>query len=491
MSKEEFLKAAQETPFFPNTSKSYLDKTINDLTNNLGYTQEECIEIYKKNPEAMLYSSQFIIGNANNTMKLLNIENTEEFREMTSTNPFLINFKELETSIKNIREFLDTDDETVKKMIKAQPFLGTMKLEHLKSNFYNFKNHINVTRERMSEIAIMSPITLTVPFDLNKKKYENISKTLNILPETFYKKANVLPAMYRINTKKIEKYIDYVSKLFNYSRQEAINYIAQNLNILSYKFSNIVNRSEKNYEILNNTLNINFNSYLDMVEENAWILGHQPDFIKKTIKDVKKYFNVDKETLAIMLKKNPQMVTSFINNIDKNADKVSGYFNINKETFKKLCIIEPKLATRFITLHQSDIPYNATVLEMSEKDFIKLGLENPTLLIENYETIYDIKERVDFSGTINQEEMNLANPAINDEKSFFEETLACAIASALGLSIKNKKISIPEMFSQCKKAFVELKVPKHILSERFGEFAKEFIKNNNLENRCKILVKKI
>ena len=39
-------------------------------------------------------------------------------------------------------------------------------------------------------------------FDMFKKKYEDIANILGILPETYFNKANSLPAMYRISIQK-------------------------------------------------------------------------------------------------------------------------------------------------------------------------------------------------------------------------------------------------------------------------------------------------
>ena len=393
MSKEEFLKLAQTSSFFSNTSGSYLKNGTNNLVKTWGFTEEECVDLYKRNPDAMMHSCNWLISRANDTMKKLNIKDIEDFKALVKANPALLTFDNLEESIRDIAEFLDTEENNVKRMIKSQPYLATMKLSHIKKNFYAMKDHVKVDRNKMVEIAVMAPITLAIPFDMSKKKYEGISRTIGVLPETFYNKANALPAIYRVSTQKLEKFIDFVSKTLGYTREDAADYIGRNINILSYNYKNIVDRTQKNYERLNQELNVDYDTYLYMLEENAWIMGQKPDDISKNIKDVKEYFNVDKKTQARMFEDNPQLITYYKENFDRDITDASNYFKIDKEEYKQMCVIEPLLATRPIKHHKNDFSENAKIMGMSEKEFIELGKKHPEILAYDSEQIAEIKEK--------------------------------------------------------------------------------------------------
>ena len=391
MSQEEFLKLAQKHSFFSKTSGLYLKLCREDLIKNLGFTEEECIDLYKRNPVSMMRSSKWLIDKAKDTMKKLNIEKLEDFRELVKNNPNLLTFEYLEDSIKNIAEFLDTERDNVIKMIKSQPYLGTIKMEHFKNNFYAMKNHINVNREKMVEIATMAPATVAIPFDINKDKYEKISKNIGVSPEVFYIHANTLPAIYRITLSKLEKYIDFIMKKFGYTHDEAANYIGKNINILSYKFKNAVERSESNFKVLNQELGIDYETYLYLLEENAWIMGHKEDFIRKNVKDIREYFNVDEKTQKRMFEDNPQLITYFVENVDNDIIGASEYFKINKEEYKQMCIIEPLLATRPIKHHQTDVPENAKIVGISTDDFIELGRKEPKYLAYTPDQILELE----------------------------------------------------------------------------------------------------
>lgn len=392
MPKEEFLKMTQKTPFFHNTSIAYLKLQTDNLIKTLGFTEKECIEMYKKNPAAMIHSSYTMIARANTAMKALDIDKIEDLRNLLKNNPKILTFDYLEDSIKNISEFLDTEEKNVKMMIKTQPYIATMKLSHIKKNFYAMKDHVKVDRNKMVEIAVMAPITLAIPFDMSKKKYEDISRTVGVLPETFYNKANALPALYRVSMQKLEKFIDFVSKTLDYTREEAADYIGKNLNILSYNYKNIVDRTQTNFERLNKELGVDYDTYLYMLEENAWIMGQKPDDISKNIKDVKEYFNVDKKTQVRMFEDNPQLITYYKENFDRDITDASNYFKIDKEEYKQMCVIEPLLATRPIKHHISDIPENAKIMGMTEKEFIELGKKHPEYLAYDSEQIAELKE---------------------------------------------------------------------------------------------------
>ena len=394
MSKEEFLKLAQTVPFFPRTFCNYLKNNTNILVENLGFTEKECIDLYKRNPALMVRSGNNLVEKAKSIIGKLNIENNEDFRAIVKSNPSLYTFDYLDDSIQNIAKFLDTEEDNVKKMIKSQPYLATTKINHIKRNFFAMKDYLKVERDKMVEIAIMAPVTIALPFDMCKKKYEDIANILGILPETYFNKANSLPAMYRISIQKLEKYIDFIMTKLSYTREEAINYIAKNLNVLSYKYTNMVSRSDANYEILNKELNINYETFLDLLEKNAWIMGHKEEFIDKHIKDVRAYFDIDKKTEVRMFEDNPQLITYFVENIDRDITDASEYFKIDKEEYKQMCITEPLLATRPLKHHLVDIRENAKIMGMTEKEFIEFGRKNPEFLAYDSEQIAELKEKM-------------------------------------------------------------------------------------------------
>lgn len=393
MSKEDFIKLNQKYSFFQNTSVAYLKLQTINLMKELGFTEEECIKLYKKNPEAMFKSSSELIERANNTIKTLDLKKLEDFRTLVKTNANLLTFDELKNSIKNISEFLNTEEDNVKMMIKTQPYIATMKFDHLKNNFYAMKDHINVDRNKMVEIAIMAPVTIAIPFDMSKKKYEDIAKILGVFPETFYNRANSITALYRMTLPKLEKYIDFVSTKFNYTREDAAKYIGKHLNILSYKYNNIIERCENNYEILNQQLDIDYDTFIYMLEENPWILGHKENYIKKQIKDIKEYFNIDEETQKMMYENNPQLATYSIEEFDRDITEASNYFKIDKEEYKQMCVIEPLLATRPIKHHMTDTPENAKIMGITEKEFIEFGRKHPEYLAYDPEQIVELKKQ--------------------------------------------------------------------------------------------------
>ena len=58
-----------------------------------------------------------------------------------------------------------------------------------------------------------------------------------------------------------------------------------------------------------------------------------------------------------------------------------------------MCIIEPLLATKPIKHHMADLPENAKIMNMSEKEFIELRKKHPEILAYNSEQIAELKEK--------------------------------------------------------------------------------------------------
>ena len=490
MSKEDFLKMCQGTPVLQHTSQNLLKKDIQKVSNYLGFEEKECFDLYKRNPGAMIRPHTWIIKNADNNMKILNIKDMEEFRNILKGNSEMLTCENLESVITDIAEFLNTSEDNVKKMIKTQPHLATMKFEHIQKNFDSMKEYFNVDRNKMTEIAVIAPITIKDASENNKRKYEEVAKTLKMPVETFIHKGNQLPAIYRTGPAKLYRIVDFLSEKLGYTYEETIDYVAKNLNILSYRYKNIVKNVDENFKVYNEEIGLDYDTYLYLLEENAWIIGHKQDFIRKNIEDYRDYFNIDNEAYAIMLEKNPQIATSFIVNVDKNIVDSSYLLDLDEEDYKEMCVIEPLLMTRQVKFHEQDVPENANILGISEYDFIELGFKNPMLLAVGPDYITEFKNRAEFSKLITENnEIDITNPKINDEETFFEEILSCLVLSALGLATKDKEINLAELISKCKDKFVMLRIPEHELSLKFFDFTNKFLQKNNLENKCKTLIK--
>ena len=93
-----------------------------------------------------------------------------------------------------------------------------------------------------------------------------------------------------------------------------------------------------------------------------------------------------------MFENNPQLITYSIENFERDITDASEYFNIDKEEYKQMCVIEPLLATRPIKHHISDIPENAKIMNMTEKEFIELGKKHPEYLAYDSERIAELIE---------------------------------------------------------------------------------------------------
>ena len=254
LTKKDFLILAEKVPFLSYKSGNSAKRGMDEISDYFKISQEECLELYKRNPQAILRSSEWLINHAQNIMKILNVEDINEYKTILKNNAQLLTFEELEDSIKTLAEFLDTENENIITIMRTQPLLANMKLDHIKGNFYAMKNYLKVSRDKMSEIALLAPVTIKDPFALNKLKYESIANTLGISFETFVNRANYLPAIYRITHTKLERYIDFIAQNLDFTKEEAINYISRNLNILSYTYSNMSKKTEDNFELLNKEL---------------------------------------------------------------------------------------------------------------------------------------------------------------------------------------------------------------------------------------------
>ena len=69
--------------------------------------------------------------------------------------------------------------------------------------------------------------------------------------------------------------------------------------------------------------------------------------------------------------------------------------------------------------------------------------------------------------------------------------MTSALAGALGIGASDEKLNIADIIDGCKNKIVELKVPKHNLSEKFTSFVKQFLRDKNLESKCRVIMKRV
>jgi hypothetical protein len=312
----------------------------------------------------------------------------------------ILTFNNLEKSINDIAEFLDVDTEIVKTIIKSTPKLATMPIDFIKRNFYVMKDFFKVERDEMVEIALMSPITISKNANTAEKRYQQLADTLGISLNKFIERANKLhsPAIYRTTTESLEKKVEFISSKLNLTREESLEFINSNLTILSYRYNSIVEKHEENFNLLKKELDIDYETFISMLKNNSWLIGHKSEFVKENIDELYKYFNITKEELKELILKNPRIITLCIEIIDKNITKGAEVLNIKKEEYKEMCFNEPKLITQELLFNKNDIHYIANALEMSIEKFVELCKKDPNIWLRTttnfYEAQKDIKNMV-------------------------------------------------------------------------------------------------
>ena len=118
--------------------------------------------------------------------------------------------------------------------------------------------------------------------------------------------------------------------------------------------------------------------------------------------------------------------------------------------------------------------------------------KNPKFLAVRHTEYPKLAERAEFYNSVadNDNKIDLSNPAVNNDETLFEGVLATAIASSLGIN-EGKKASLAETISKSSRDLIELVIPEHRLAEAFVNYAKNFLRNNNLQSKCKILLRRI
>ena len=384
-----YLKLAHKNPIFQNMTINYFIKNIEEIRNYFGFKDNEFYEILKKFPNIATQLSSSIIDESNEIMKTLNFENINDYKEFVTTHAEVLTLTDskLKKKIQDLSEFLELDENKVTHMVKAQAQLLITPFNYIKDNFYSMQDFLGVDKNKMSEIAFIASETIRKDFNFSKKDYETIAEMLGITVDIFIKWANITPAIYRTTPKKIEDVISYLSDILNFSREETIKYISKNLNLLSYKYTNLFDRPNENFEILNKEYGINHDNFLDILRKNSWLFGNNKELTKKNLENVQKYFNIEKNTLINMITENPLIITIHPEHIDKYIIENSQLLKISTEEYKQICIKYPSLATNPLKYQQEKITYNSEFLGISEEDMIEICRKNPKLLIEKLENI--------------------------------------------------------------------------------------------------------
>lgn len=390
ISKECLLEKAQRLPVLQYLTETSLPLKINFISKKLGINTEDYISYFVANPKAFILPGHVIVETANETMSTLDI-NLEDFRKMVTITPKLLTVHNLRAHIREVAEFLETDEDKIKNLIKENPKVATTSLDNIKTNFYAMKEYLNIDREKMLELSLLAARLIVDKAKYNQNNIKKLSEELNILPTTFIKTANNSPTMYLKGPAKLKKLIEYLSNKLEYTDTEAKDFIAQNLNLLTYRLSNIIEKTETNQKLLKEELNIDNNTYIDMLKKNSYIMGCKKELIKENINSMCEYLGINKKNYSNMVIKVPLIVTMYPEDIDINVTNSAKLFKISKEEYKQLCIKEPTLLRRMGKHLYFDITHNSSLIGLTEKEYIELGLKNTKLLAKRFETLEEIK----------------------------------------------------------------------------------------------------
>lgn len=384
ISNETYLKFAQKNSYFQQLTIGNFKYQVQLLKNHYGFNDDKLTEVLQKCPYALTKPAALIIDNSKILMKTLQVDDSEKCRDVLINNPDLLCLtnEELEARISDLSEFLSLPKENVIHMIKSKSRLATVPFHHIQSNFYSMQDFLGVNKEKMSEIADVAPITIKRDFINSKENYEKVVKTLGLSLETFFKWANNLPAVYRVTTDMLEEMLQKVSKMLNYDREESINYLKKNLNVLSYRLKSLDIKPYENFELLNQEYGIDSEMYRQLLEKNSWLMGNDKDLTRKNLLDVQAYFNVDKKTLVELFMENPPLITTTIDFVDKYVIEIADFLGLTKDEYKQLCIKNPQLAAIPLKQLLVKISDGAKVRGLREAYFIKKCRMNPEILLK-------------------------------------------------------------------------------------------------------------
>lgn len=493
ISKEKFLEINENNPVLHVVAKSVLDKDVRKLSKAFNLEKEEVITLMVRNPYAMIKGSPWIIENAKQTMEILEMKDVEEFKEFVKTNPKTLTKDNFKDTIYILSDFLETDETRIKNLIKFHPYLATPTIKEIKTNFQEMKKFTNVNNNKMKQICLTCPKLMTVDYKKNQQTYNDIAtKELEIPLSLFIRKANEEPKMYQITKERLERLINTLSVNLNMPADEAKSFIRGHLEMLALSPNELYDKIENNFRTLEKELNIDYDTYEEMAKVNHLLILSEFKFVSNDIKDICEYLNIDKETFTEMAKINPFIITKRCSQIEKVVNTISENMNITPEECKEMCKVEPEIATRILKYLPDDITNSANALNMTKAEFAELCKKNPKFLAVRHTEYPKLAERAEFYNSVadNDNKIDLSNPAVNSDETLFEGVLATAIASSLGIN-EDKKASLAEIISKSSRDLIELVIPEHRLAEPFVNYAKNFFRNNNLQSKCKILLRRI
>lgn len=356
MSKEEFMKQVED-----NNSNILYYLTIDNYESNINALKkhfkldDEIVDLVGKNIDIISKPSDAIIKASNYFINLVSIDKST-YKHMIKNNPKLLSLTEndMKNRIKELATFLNVEESRITPMLKQTELL-TLPMKYITKNFNSMQEFLKVNKEKMSEIAVMSPSTIKNNFIYTQNDIQKIVDILGISLETFVEKANQMPAIYRITPKKLDNFINYISKALKMTYKEAIDYLVRNLSVLSYRYNNMVINHEENFKFLREELDFDIDSYVEALKCNSWILGESKESIETNLKDVLEIFNVDKKTLRNMVEKNPYILTTKYVDYMKNLFDGSIFFGVDEDVYKQMCIDNPILATKDLKYLQTNI----------------------------------------------------------------------------------------------------------------------------------------
>lgn len=384
ISHEAYLKLVQKNPNFQHLTVDRFNNEIEEIRNFLDFEKEEFIEILKKSPYTMTQPSQTTINDLKNIKNVLYPDDNEQYKDLFRVNPNLLNLTndKFKIRLKELSDFFEIDEYNVIAMIRAQSFLATMPMNHIIENFNSMQEHLNIDSEKMKEIATIAPNIVRKEAKYSINDYKNIAESLNMPYEKFIAWSLTTPAIFRNSPGKLEKVANYLSNELDFSRENTLNYISQNLNILSYRYKNMSERKDGNFDVLNKELEIDYNTYKSLLAKNSWFFGNDKALTESTLKSVQKYFNQDKETFKKMIIENPVLATIDVQYIDKYLEDTAILLNIDKNEVMQLSIKCPLLATTPVKCQIGYLAYNSKLLGVNERQFIEMCRTNPSLLVE-------------------------------------------------------------------------------------------------------------
>ena len=380
MPKEKILNITKNNNSLYHLDIDSFKNDINVLKKHFNLNEEEIFKIYRKNPFLIIQYNRDIIENTNYMIDKLKIDKETFLKQELFSHTLTMTKEKFDKRISDLTNFLNVEEAKVISMLPRQKLLLTLPLESIMRNFDSMQSYLGVDRNKMSEIAVMAPINIAQDFDERISDLQNVMDTLNISFDKFVNNANNLPSMYRTTFKNLNVLINYISKNLGLSKEEATTYLAINNAILSYRLTNIENNKKNNFEVLNKELDIDQESYIEIMKKNSRILGAKSSMIEENLKLITEIFEVDKNTLFKMINENPFILTTHFDYVINCISENSEFFNINIDDYIKICIKYPKLITRCLKNNLKHISIISELRNVKESELIDLCKKNPEML---------------------------------------------------------------------------------------------------------------